>query len=167
MYRITQCLSVGPFAGAERAEALRAAGVTHVLNVSEGASGVCAGGGSFAEVAWVPLEDHRRLPFARAAEVLDTLHRLASAPGAHVYVHCMAGVLRSPTVLWLYLVACGLSARDARELIETRSPDAVAGHFRMVDDEHVLFAQQHGLAHFFPLPRGEVIVPFPLPEERQ
>ena len=57
--------------------------------------------GSFAEVAWVSLEDHRRLPFALAAEAIDTLHRLVSTPGAHVYVHCRAGVLRSPTVIWL------------------------------------------------------------------
>ncbi len=162
MYRITQCLSVGPFASAERAAALLAAGVTHVLNVSESPS---TASGSFAEVAWLPLEDHRRLSFAQAAEAMDTLHRLVSTPGAHVYVHCMAGVLRSPTVIWLYLIACGMSARDARELIETRSLEAVAGHFRMVDDEHVLFAQKHGLEHFFPLARGEVVVPFPLAEE--
>ena len=165
MYRVTQCLSVGPFASPARAEKLLAAGVTHVLNVSDGPSAVSGGEGSFAEIAWVSLEDHRRLPFALAVEAMDTLHRFVSTPGAHVYVHCMAGVLRSPTVLWLYLIACGMPARDARELIETRSPDAVAGHFRMVDDEHVLFAQKHGLAHFFPHPRGEVIVPFPPAEE--
>lgn len=164
MDRITQCLSVGPFATAERAGALRAAGVTHVLNVSESPSAVCGGDGSFAEVAWLPLEDHKRLSLVRAAEAINTLHRFASAPGAHVYVHCMAGVLRSPTVIWLYLIACGLSARAARELIETRSLEAVGGHYRMVDDEHVLFAQNHGLANFFPLARGEVIVPFALAE---
>ena len=160
MYRITQCLSVGPFASPERATILRAAGVTHILNVSDGPSAVSGGEDSFAEVEWVPLEDHQRLPLARAAEALDTLHRLISVPDSHVYVHCMAGHLRSPTIIWLYLVACGLSPKVARDLIETRSPDAVAGHFRMVDDEHVLFAQKHGLMHYFPLPRGEIIVPF-------
>ncbi len=51
MYRITQCLSVGPFASVERARALLAAGVTHVLNVSDGPSAVSGGEGSFAEVA--------------------------------------------------------------------------------------------------------------------
>jgi hypothetical protein len=167
MYRITQCLSVGPFASPERAEKLRAAGVTHVLNVSDGPSAVCGGAGSFVEVAWVPLEDHRRLPYAVAVRALDTLHRLASAPGAHVYVHCMAGQLRSPTVLWLYLIACGFPPEDARELIETRSPDAVAGHHRMVGDDHVLLAQKYGLMHFFPHPRGEVIVPFPLEDDEE
>jgi hypothetical protein len=30
----------------------------------------------------------------------------------------------------------------------------------MVNHEHVLLAQMHGLANFFPHPRPEVIVPF-------
>ena len=164
MYRITECLSVGPFASPERADALRAAGVTHILNVSDGPSTLPASAG-FAEVAWVPLEDSRRLSPDLMREAIDTLHRLASEPGAHVYVHCRAGVLRSPTVLWLYLIALGVPPKDAREWIETRSPEAVAGHFRMVDDAHVLLAQQHGLANYFPHPRGELIVPVPRPPE--
>ncbi len=166
MYRITECLSVGPFASPERGAALRAAGVTHVLNVSDGPSVVTSAAG-FVEVAWVPLEDSRRLTPALLREAIDALHRLASAPGAHVYVHCVAGVLRSPTVLWLYLIALGIPPKDAREWIETRSPEAVAGHFRMVDDSHVLLAQAHGLANYFPHPRGEVIVPVPLPPEEE
>lgn len=160
MFRITQCLSVGPFASAKRAEQLLAAGVTHVLNVSDGPSVVSSLNG-FAEVAWIPMFDSKRLPRATAIEALDTLHRFASVPGAHAYVHCMAGQLRSPTVLWLYLVALAVPPEDARDWIESRSPDAVAGHFRMVDHEHVLLAQKHGLANFFPHPRPDLIVPFP------
>src|SRR5262245_59412135 len=104
MFRITQCLSVGPFASPERAEKLLAAGVTHVLNVSDGPSVVSSLNG-FAEVAWVPMKDSRRLSRTTAIEALNTLHRFASEPGSHVYVHCMAGQLRSPTILWLYLVS--------------------------------------------------------------
>ena len=166
MYRITECLSVGPFASAERAEKLLAAGVTHVLNVSGGSSVVsCATG--FTEVEDVPMHDGRRLPSFLMVRALDTLHRFASAPGAHVYVHCMAGQLRSPTTLWLYLIALGISPKDARDWIESRSPDAVAGHPRMVDETHVLLAQKHGLANFFPHPRPNIITPFPLPPEEE
>jgi hypothetical protein len=163
MFRITACLSVGPFASPERAEQLLAAGVTHVLNVSDGPSAVSAATG-FAEVVDVPMHDSRRLPAFTTVWALDTLHRLASVPGAHVYVHCMAGHLRSPTILWLYLIALGVPPEDARNWIENRSPDAVAGHDRMVDSEHVLLAQKHGLMNFFPHPRPELIVPFPLAE---
>jgi protein-tyrosine phosphatase len=161
VFRITQCLSVGPFASPQRAGQLLGAGVTHVLNVSDVASEVSPAHG-FAEVAWVPTHDGKRLPRASMIEALNTLHRFASAPGSHVYVHCVAGQLRSPTVLWLYLIALGISRDDAQEWIESRAPDAVAGHHRMVDHEHVLLAQKHGLTHFFPHPRPELVVPFPL-----
>ena len=164
MFRITECLSVGPFASPERAERLLASGVTHVLNVSDGPSVVSAATG-FTEVADVPTHDWHRLSSFTLVRALDTLHRMASVSGAHVYVHCVAGQLRSPTILWLYLVALGVSPTDARDWIESRSPDAVAGHHRMVDHEHVLLAQKHGLVNFFPHPRANLIVPFPLAEE--
>jgi protein-tyrosine phosphatase len=164
MFRITECLSVGPFASPERAKGLLAAGVTHILNVSDGPSEVSSATG-FAEVAWVSLQDSRRLTSPLMEEALNTLHRMVSVPGAHVYVHCVAGVLRSPTILWLYLIALGVPPEDARDWIENRSPDAVAGHYRMVDHEHVLLAQKHGLANYFPHPRPNLIVPFPIAEE--
>src|SRR5262245_32595923 len=166
MYRITQVLSVGPFASLERAEPLRAAGVTRLLNVCDAASVLEAPAGGFKEVAWVPLDDFVRWPTHRLTEALDTLHRLAAEPDAHVYVHCMAGQHRSPTVLWLYLIAMGIPPDDARDWIEERSPIANPGHRRMVDHEHILLAQKHGLANFFPHPRPEIIVPFELPAER-
>lgn len=164
MFRITECLSVGPFASPARAPQLLTAGVTHVLNVSDGPSHVSSATG-FVEVVDQPLRDSRRLTPGRTREVLDALHRLASTPGAHVYVHCVYGQLRSPTILWLYLIALGVPPKDAQEWIESRSPDAVAGHYRMVDHEHVLLAQKHGLANFFPHPRPNLIVPVPLAEE--
>lgn len=162
MYRITQVLSVGRFATAERAEILRAAGVTHILNVSGGPSHLSAADGGFREVAWEPLEDHSRLPPHTLVDLLDTIHRMSCEPESQVYVHCVAGHLRSPTVLWLYFIACGVSPEEARAWIEQRSPDAAPGHSRMITDEHVCFAQQHGLANFQPHPRPETIVPYEL-----
>ena len=77
-----------------------------------------------------------------------------------MYVHCVAGLVRSPTILWLYLIALGVPPGDARTWIEARVPNANAGSSRMVDREHLLLAQMHGLMHFFPHPRPEIIVPF-------
>ena len=160
MFRITECLSVGPFASFRRGEELRAAGVTHVLNLSEVPSVVSAGTGAFARVEWVPVPDNSRLLHPTAVRALGALHQLASAPGSHVYVHCVAGAIRAPTVLWLYLIALGVPPRDARDWIETRAKGAVAGHPQLVDQGHVLLAQKHGLANFFPHPRTDLIVPF-------
>ncbi len=160
MYRITQALSVGRFATPEKAAELRAGGVTHVLNVSDFPSEVAAGPDSFREVAWVPVRDLRRVSEGLADRVLDTLHRLAAEPDAHVYVHCVAGQRRAPTVVWLYLIACGYPPDFARDLIEARSPDAAPGHGRLSDPDLILHVQKHGLTHYLPLRRGEVIVPF-------
>lgn len=165
MFRVTECLSVGPFASAERAETLRAAGVTHVLNVSDGPSVVSAGVGSFASVAWVPMSDSKRLPPHVALRAIATLHDLASKPDAHVYVHCVAGLVRSPTILWLYLISLGVPPKDARAWIEARSPRANAGAAAMVDSEHVRLVQMHGLMHFFPHPRPNLINPWPLAQD--
>jgi hypothetical protein len=160
MHRITQVLSVGPFASAQRAEQLLAAGVTHLLNVSDSASEIVAAEVGFREIAWVPMSDSKRLPPSTLVWTLDTLHSLVSVPGSHVYVHCVAGLVRSPTILWLYLIALGIPPRDARTWIEERVPMASAGSPHMVDHEHVVLAQMHGLMHFFPHPRPEIVVPF-------
>lgn len=160
MYRITQVLSVGPFATVERADRLRAAGVTHLFNVASGPSHLTAELYGFREVAWQPLDDSVKIPIPAMTEALDTVHRMASQPGAHVYVHCAAGQLRSPTVLWLYLIALGVGAEEARDWIEERSPPACPGERRLVGPNHVLLAQKHGLANFFPHPRPEIVVPF-------
>ena len=162
VYRITQVLSVGRYATLERAVELLAAGVTHILNVSDAPSQVLASENGFREVAWVPMDDFRRLPNYLVAQALDILHRFVSGPGAHVYIHCIAGQLRSPTILWLYLIACGVSPENARIWIEERSPDAAPGARRIVDRDHISFAQLHGLNNFFPLPRSEIIVPMAL-----
>jgi len=160
MHRITRVLSIGPFASPERAELLIAAGITHILNVSDTPSELVASKSSFKNVAWVPMSDSQRLQPDAAVLALDTLHDMTTAPGSHVYIHCRAGLVRSPTILWLYLISLGVSPRDARKWIQSRSAMANAGSARMVDREHVLLARKHGLANFIPHPRREVIVPY-------
>ncbi len=67
MFRITQCLSVGPFTWPEHAKLLLSAGITHILNVSDRPSLVSSLDG-FAEVAWVPMSDGKRLPAQRQSK---------------------------------------------------------------------------------------------------
>jgi hypothetical protein len=166
MFRVTRVLSVGPFASADRAETLLAAGVTHVLNVSDAASEIVSSDRSFKSVAWVPMSDSHRLPFHSAVAALDALHAMTTAPDSHVYVHCVAGLVRSPTILWLYLISLGIPWKVAREWIQARSPLASAGSSRMVDHEHRHRAKQHGRAKFLPLSRPDIIVPYDLGGER-
>jgi len=159
MYRITQVLSVGPFASLQRGERLRAAGVTHILNVASDPNELIAELHGFKEIVWLPLSDSVHIPNHAATEILDTVHRMVSEPGSHVYVHCAAGQLRSPNVIWLYLIAVGISADEARDWIEERSPLASPGDRRLIGPNHVLMAQKHGFANFTHT-RPEIIVPF-------
>jgi protein-tyrosine phosphatase len=157
-FDITRVLLQGPFATPQRAAALRDAGVTHILNVGEGPSVLTVKSG-FAEVVWRPVEDLQRVPDTTALACIDELHRIASVPGSRVYVHCVAGWNRSPTILWLYLVACGTAPEEAREMIARRTLDAVPGHGRLVDAELVRLVERHGQEHFLPLSRPEILAP--------
>jgi hypothetical protein len=148
---------MGPFASPKRTPELRQAGITHVLNVSESPSLVLAGPDLFREVVWVSVADLERIPDETARNCLDALHRLLGEPDSKVYVHCVAGQNRSPTVLWLYFVACGMDTTEAKRHIERRALDAVAGHARLIDVALVRFVREHGGRHFLPLRRPEIL----------
>ncbi len=45
-----------------------------------------------------------------AIAVIDTA---LSSPGQKIYIHCIEGVSRSPTITWLYLIHTGFSPEDA------------------------------------------------------
>jgi hypothetical protein len=158
VYPITRALWLGPFASPERLPVLLAGGVTHILNVGEAPSVLAAGAGALREVSWLPVADLDRIPDATAVACLDTLHRMVCEPDSRVYVHCLAGWNRSPTILWLYLVACGLEPTAAKTLIAARARDAVPGHSQLVDHELIRAVSAHG-RQYRPHPRPEALEP--------
>ena len=159
MFWVTGCLAVGPYPLGPALDELVNAGVTHVLNVGDGPGRYPAT--RFEEALWIPVVDLRPLPLATAERCLSELHRVLHREGARtarVYVHCAAGQNRSPTILWLYLIAAGCSAADAGERIAAASLDACPGHPALVTDEHVRWAQAWGrTAH--PAPRADLLAP--------
>ena len=159
MVSITEALWLGAFAGRERRHALANSRITHLLNVSDTPSVLAADDGMLREVAWHPIVDFSRIPEDIALACLSTLHRMVCEDCARVYVHGMAGWNRSPTVVWLYLVACAMSPRAARALIEARAHDAVPAHTGLVDGGLVQAVTDFGAAHFLPHPRPEALVP--------
>lgn len=68
-----------------------------------------------------------------------------------VYIHCVAGQNRSPTVLWLYFIACGMQPSSAKSLITSHTLDAVPGHSQLVDEHLVSTVVGHGQKNFVPL----------------
>jgi hypothetical protein len=158
--QITQSIFLGPFASPARLGMLRSAGITHVLNVGEAPSVLVAGPESMREVIWHAIEDLERIPTSAGIESLESLHRMVCQSNARVYVHCVAGWNRSPTIVWLYLIACGRSREEAKATIEKRARDAVPGHVKLADATLVEEVQRHGRAHFLPHPRPDALVPF-------
>lgn len=159
VFWITECIALGKFATEGRCECLIEQGINRILNVSDAASVVSPQTHCFEAVEHYPLLDVERIPDATAIEILDALHALVSPEGAKVYVHCTAGQIRSPTIVWLYLVACGIDPHEAGNIIGHRAPDAAPGHSKLIDEKLVVKVIAHGREHFLPIPREEILRP--------
>lgn len=157
IFQVTNSLWIGPFASPERKSALVAAKISHILNVGEAPNALSADDGDFREIAWHPIEDLVRVPESLAITCLETLHRMISSADANVYVHCIAGQNRSPSVVWLYLVACGVPGHTAKSLIERGAPDAIPAHPKLVDTDLIEFVTQFGRQRFLPHARPIVL----------
>jgi hypothetical protein len=129
----------GPAPGEDGAP-LAAEGVTHVLNLGE-AESPRAGGLVVSERRFPDLE---RIPDDVALACIDEVHGWLADPVARVFVHCVMGQHRSPTIVWLYAVALGVEPIAARKRVEACWRYAVPGHAMLVDAALVVTAQRHG-----------------------
>jgi protein-tyrosine phosphatase len=62
-------------------------------------------------------------------EAIEVIDQSLSSPGHKIYIHCIEGVSRSPTITWLYLIHTGLSPEDAAEIVR---PNRLLYDTRMV-----------------------------------
>ena len=159
VYPITERIAIGQFATPDRASYLLESGYTHVLNVSEAASIIRPSVEGFRQVTDCPFDDFVRLPEDRAPGCLGVLHEMLRSEGSRVYLHCIACRNRSPTVLWFYLLACGVDDDAAKSLITERCLDAVPGHRNLVDDRLVDRVRVHGRKRFLPVSDPSVLEP--------
>ena len=160
MFWITSCISQGGYPDDADFQRLRDAGITHLFNVdlpyldSDALKQM-----GFSGVLWKPIIDGRRIPDTDALSCLDALHEALQLPQSRVYVHCHAGIQRSPTILWLYFIACGLSPDEARDLIIRSSKHAAAPYPALCDVTLVNVIKDHGKRNYLPLRRAEILLP--------
>ena len=120
--------------------ALKAAGVTHVLNVSTDPHG--------SEVrrdfraTWVPVvDDLEPKPASWFRRGLSFARRALDDPSCQLYVHCREGVHRGPLMTYVILRALrGLSPAEAKRAITGKRP--VASFPRVYLESAEAFLQQ-------------------------
>lgn len=146
VYWVTPRLAVGRFVDPPRRDVLLAQQVTHVLNVSDAAS-LPETFASFAQVCDVPIADLAPIPVDSALQCIDVIRQAMLVEDAKIYVHCIAGQNRSPTILWLFLIACGLAEEEAKSKINRVSPDAAPGHGLLVGEYLLAKVRAYGAEH--------------------
>ena len=154
---MTNDIYVGRYASRGRLDELRDVNITDILNVSDTPSQLATDDGPFRSVTWIDIEDRTLIPIDVAINAIDTIHRSLIADEGRIYVHCMAGWNRSPTILWLYLLACGLVSDDAARLICAEAVDAIPGHSLLVDSNLIATVQSHGRDTYLPHRRPAAI----------
>jgi protein-tyrosine phosphatase len=147
---VTSRIAFGRFATPERALFLRSKCITHVINVSDATSVIDSQEFGFDKVMDIPIVDLTRIPVDIAIRCCDSINAvLRGMAHQKVFVHCTAGQNRSPTVVWLYLVACGIEPDTAKRMIVSKSPDAVPGHSSLVDCELIVSVKAHAMKKGF------------------
>jgi len=122
-------LQGGYINGAEARE-LEASGVTDVLNLDIPYQNIGEMAGTRLRFHSVPLHDMGTLSPDQVHSLLDVMHEVLDAPDTRLYVHCSAGVSRSPTAIWLYLISRGVSQKEAARII---APDGALLSKRAID----------------------------------
>lgn len=66
----------------------------------------------------VPLLDACLMTPHLVRKAIKVIDKSLCSPDHKIYIHCNAGVSRSPTITWLYLIHKGLSPEDATAKIK-------------------------------------------------
>ena len=114
---ITERILQNGYIGVEEAVFLKKQGVTHILNLDAEYSNVNAIEALGLVVHHIFVQDMSPMDDETAIAVVDAMHESLSVPDGRLYVHCDAGLNRSPTAVWLYFLATGLSETEATQMI--------------------------------------------------
>ena len=132
VFQITHRIYLGGYLSSAKVDALLQRQINHVVNV--GTMPNQYGQDKF-KITYMPIEDLKLLPLSYVKNFLRTFHHIHNSPDSKIYIHCLAGQNRSPTLLWLYFISCGMPEESARMAIEKNTLETVPGHSNLVNDE--------------------------------
>jgi protein-tyrosine phosphatase len=93
-------------------------GITHVLNLDLPSTDPLPLAEADITLLNIPVRDYCLMTPQLVREVMDLIDQSLSSPHHKIYIHCVVGVSRSPTIAWLYLIHKGLSPEDATAKIK-------------------------------------------------
>ena len=159
LFQITNNIWQGRFAADRLITNLQFVGITHILNVSETPNQLELADGPFRKIQQISMRDGVPIPEDVALNCIKTLHDCLCEDDANLYIHCVAGWNRSPTILWLYMIACGVDSVAARSQICRASIDAVPAHPKLITPHLVNAIIEFGETHFQPHPKKSALEP--------
>lgn len=150
--RITGRIWQGGYIGRPEAEVLARAGATHVLNLDFPFDRTLADlTGIDLRILEMLVHDMAPLSEQDARRIVAAIHRAMAIERGTIYVHCNAGLSRSPTAVWLYLVSTGWSRDRASDAVAAAAP-----HLSAPDPVLVSAIDPDGLAAWSREPRWEL-----------
>ncbi len=88
-------------------------GITHILNLDLPHDDPQPFMDAGFTLQTVPIIDNCLMLPQQVRDVMEVIDKCLSIPHHKVYIHCVEGVSRSPTLSWLYLIHTGFSPDEA------------------------------------------------------
>ena len=93
-------------------------GITHVLNLDLPSTDLLPLAEANIRLHNIPVRDYCLMTPQLVREIMDVIDKSLSSPAHKIYIHCVVGVSRSPTIARLYLIHKGFSPEDATAKIK-------------------------------------------------
>lgn len=116
--KITERIWQGGYVGRPEVESLLRHGLTHILNLDFPYDRIHFDlDGLDIHVTEMLVHDMAPMSESDARNICAAIHRAVVIQNGRMYVHCNAGLSRSPTAVWLYLITSGQPPTRASEWI--------------------------------------------------
>jgi protein-tyrosine phosphatase len=88
-------------------------GITHILNLDHPYEDPLPVIEANLTLHNIYIRDQSLMTPQLVRDAMAVIDRSLASPAHKIYIHCIEGVSRSPTIAWLYLIHTGLSPDDA------------------------------------------------------